>query len=125
MAAASVPLQQLPATWLERAAELEPYAPAAAVAWREAAKNLRETLEATDDAVTLRQAHEIGGYSIDHLQRIVKAGRIQNVGTKGRIRIRRTDVPLKPGHVALRTRATPRSLRPSAVVASALGRDER
>jgi hypothetical protein len=49
-------------------------------------------------AVTLREAALIGGYSPDHLQRLVAGGQLENVGRKGRPRIRRDDVPVKPGH---------------------------
>ena len=50
--------------------------------------------------VTLKEAHLIGGYSIDHLQRLVAGGELENVGRKHRPRIRRSDVPIKPGHTA-------------------------
>ena len=49
-------------------------------------------------SVTLKEAHRIGGYSIDHLQRILASGQVENVGRKHRPRIRRRDVPVKPGH---------------------------
>lgn len=51
------------------------------------------------ESVTLRQASELGGYSYDHLQREVKAGRIPNLGAQGRPRIPRNAVPVKPGYV--------------------------
>jgi len=50
------------------------------------------------EAVTLKEAQAIGGFSIDHLQRLVASGQIENVGRKHRPRIRRSDVPIKPGH---------------------------
>lgn len=50
------------------------------------------------DAVTLEEASEIGGYSYDHLQRLVADGKIPNAGRKGSPRIHRQDVPRKPGH---------------------------
>jgi len=53
-----------------------------------------------EDTVTLAEAALLGGYSVDHLQRIVAAGTIENAGRKGAPRIRRTDVPVKPGHHA-------------------------
>lgn len=52
---------------------------------------------ATVEPVTLREAARIGGYSIDHLQRMVAAGQLENVGRKHRPRVRRSDVPMKPG----------------------------
>ncbi len=53
------------------------------------------------DAVTLRDASVIGGYSLDHLQRLVADGQIENVGAKrGRLEggAGAMDVPVKPGH---------------------------
>ncbi|HKO16724.1 MAG TPA: hypothetical protein VJU87_10815 [Gemmatimonadaceae bacterium] len=57
--------------------------------------DLRELEE--DDVVSLQQASAIGGYSIDHLQRLVREGRIENRGRKHAPRIRRADVPVKAG----------------------------
>src|SRR5947209_1768830 len=50
------------------------------------------------EAVTLKEAARLGGYSSDHLQRLVAEGQLENVGRKGRPRIRRADVPTRPGH---------------------------
>lgn len=50
------------------------------------------------EAVTLEAAAEIGGYSYSHLQHLVAEGKILNVGKKGDPRIRRCDVPVKPGY---------------------------
>lgn len=50
------------------------------------------------DAVTLEEASAIGGYSYSHLQHLVADGDIPNVGRPGAPRIRRCDVPRKPGH---------------------------
>lgn len=118
----SVSIADLRGRWDSRARELEPYAPAAAEAFRTAATELSDAISATGESVTLREAHEIGGYSIDHLQRIVKSGSIPNVGTKGRIRIRRSDVPVKPGHGVLRVHPRRAQFSRSAVVASAIKR---
>ncbi len=62
------------------AAELETW-------WRE-----RELEE-----LTLEQAAELGGYSYSALEKGVRTGRIPNAGESGRPRIRRGDVPRKPG----------------------------
>jgi len=59
----------------------------------------------TSESVTLKEAGLLGGYSVDHLQRLVSAGDIENVGRKGRPRIRRGDVPTKPGHALPSTAA--------------------
>lgn len=48
--------------------------------------------------VTIAEASRLGGYSVDHLQRLVASGQLANVGRKHRPRIRRSDVPTKPGH---------------------------
>lgn len=53
------------------------------------------------DAVSLKEARLLGGYSIDRLQHLVAAGEIDNVGRKGKPRIRRSDVPVKPGYLRL------------------------
>lgn len=50
------------------------------------------------ESVTLRDASALGGYSLDHLQRLVASGQIENVGKRYRPRIRRSSVPVKPGH---------------------------
>ncbi len=62
------------------AAELETW-------WRE-----RELEE-----LTLEQASELGGYSYSALEKGVRTGTIPNAGESGRPRIRRRDVPRKPG----------------------------
>ena len=84
--------------WRVRAGELAPYAPAAAEAFRRAAEELERELVSVDDGITLAEAAAIGGYSIDHLQRLVSSGQLANVGRKHRPRIRTSDVPRKPGH---------------------------
>ena len=91
---------------------------ALAVRWRDEAETFRaygastlasacdkhaEELEAAMDAahleaLTLDEAAELGGYSYSHLQHLVADGEIRNVGSKGSPRIRRCDVPRKPGH---------------------------
>lgn len=115
-------VSDLPAEWRSRATELERYAPAAAQAFRDTADELEESLKSNDeDGVTLKEASEIGGFSVDHLQRLVASGRLANLGRKGKPRIRREDVPLKPGHTAkLRNCSAIAKLKPSAVVASVI-----
>lgn len=51
-----------------------------------------------EDTVTLSEASRIGGYSVDHLQRLVRQGTLENRGRKHAPRIRRSDVPTKPGY---------------------------
>lgn len=91
---------------------------ALAQGWREEAETLRSAganslaklsdrhateVEAADgarrfDPLTLEEASEIGGYSYEHLQRLVADGKLANAGVKGSPRIYRRDVPRKPGH---------------------------
>ena len=110
--------------WRSRASDLERYAPAAAQAFREAADELAEALNGAEETVSLKEAAILGGYSIDALQRMVACGRIQNVGRKGKPRIRRADVPVKPGHAApgLRGESGDGHIDASAVVASVIHR---
>jgi hypothetical protein len=50
-----------------------------------------------ESAVSLRQAAELGGYTPEHLGRLIREGKIENAGRKNAPRIRRRDVPVKPG----------------------------
>jgi hypothetical protein len=90
----------LSSQWRSRASDLERYSPSAAQAFRDAADELEKTLQGAEETVSLKEAAMLGGYSTDSLQRMVASGRIQNYGRKGRPRIRRADVPAKPGHGA-------------------------
>lgn len=84
--------------WREQGAQIAPYAPAAAQAFRECARELFDALRAHNDAVlTLAQAAAESGYNADHLGRQVRARRIPNAGRKGKPLIRRGDLPLKHG----------------------------
>lgn len=117
----------LPAHWRGRATELERYAPAAAQAFKDAADQLDAALQSSDASVSLKEAAGIGGFSVDHLQRLVATGRLTNIGRKGRPRIRRDDVPVKPGYLAaqrakLQKHSTNGRLSTSAIVASVIGR---
>jgi hypothetical protein len=118
-----VTLHDLQKAWTTRASELEPYSPAAAEAFRRAAAELRGVLADDSDSVSLSEAHEIGGYSVDHLSRLLRDRTIENVGKKGgRPRIRRADVPMKPGHANLRSEPAAAHISASAVVATAIHR---
>lgn len=71
--------------------------PVAADAMEVCIERIRTALAERDlGAVTLREAAEIGGYSYSRLQELV-GERIENVGEPGAPRIRRSDVPVKPG----------------------------
>lgn len=110
--------------WRSRASDLERYAPVAAQAFRDAADELAEALNGAEETVSLKEASMLGGYPVDSLQRMVAQGRIQNFGRKGKPRIRRADVPLKPGHAAadLLDESGRRHIDASAVVASVKAR---
>jgi hypothetical protein len=54
---------------------------------------------AEDDVVSLREASRLSGYSVEHLARLVREEKIPNAranGSRGRIVLRRGDVPIKP-----------------------------
>ena len=117
----------LPTHWRARATELERFAPAAAEAFNDAADQLESALQSKADSVTIKEAAALGGFSTDHIQRLVASGRIENVGRKGRPRIRRDDIPTKPGFATLQRaklqkHSTNSRLSTSAVVASVIGR---
>lgn len=111
----------LPTDWRARATELERYAPAAAQAFRDAADQLEGALQAPVDSVSINEAASLGGFSADRIQKLVASGRIENVGRKGKPRIRRQDVPIRPGHAAkLRKHSANAKLKASGVVASVI-----
>lgn len=86
--------------WRERAKILQPFSPSAAEAFTQAADDLERALrEAYTDAVDLQKAAEYSGYTPDHLTRLIRQGRLRNVGRKFAPRVLRQDLPIKPGHV--------------------------
>jgi hypothetical protein len=86
----------LPASWRARAEELERFAPAAAVAFRDAATELETALRAEATAVlTLAEAALASGYSKSHLRHRIASGAIPNVGKKRSPRVRAGDLPRK------------------------------
>lgn len=73
---------------------LEPYAPSAATAYREAARQLDEPLAGHAAALlTLEQAARESGYSARHLARLAREGRLPLLSDG---RVRRSDLPRKP-----------------------------
>jgi len=66
-----------------------------------AAREVEQALRAeTDELLTLTEASEISGYHPDSLARMVRNGQIPDLRppkSKGMIRIRRGDLPIKPG----------------------------
>lgn len=92
-------LASLADAWLERAAEFRRYAAEAqAVTLERAAAELRAALDAAaSEPLTLEQAADESGMSRDHLRHLVASGAVPNAGRKGAPRIRRADLPTKPG----------------------------
>ncbi|MHB1863402.1 MAG: hypothetical protein ACYCVL_10570 [Gemmatimonadaceae bacterium] len=64
-------------------------------------EELEDVLRGADEEpLTLEQAANESGYSADHLRKCVADGTVPNAGAKGRPRIRRADLPRKPGRSA-------------------------
>jgi hypothetical protein len=72
---------------------------ARALEW--AASEIEAAIQDRADALLpIAEAAAYSGYSVGHLARLVRAGTIPDVrqpGTRGRITIRRRDLPTKPG----------------------------
>ncbi len=63
-----------------------------------AAEQLEAALRAeADTTLTVSQAAAESGYSPDHIERMLRQGRLRNVGRKHAPRVRRADLPHKPG----------------------------
>ena len=87
-----------------------------------------EILEKTEGGgvLTLTQAAEHSGYSRAHLGRLVRAGRLHNVGRPNAPKIRACDLPRKPGHTPLQradTRHQITSTSKGQIVRSIVGRE--
>ena len=61
-----------------------------------------------EDTLTLADAARESGYSVGHLRRLIAEGRLRDMAPTGRPRVRRGDLPRKPGY------APPSRLRPAA-----------
>ena len=65
------------------------------------AAELEEAVRVTqDEPLTLDEAAAVSGYTVDHLRHLVADRAIPNAGRKGAPRIRRADLPIKPGFSA-------------------------
>jgi hypothetical protein len=63
------------------------------------ADELADALEVGDEEeVSLAQGAVESGYSISHLRRLIAQGKLQDVADTGPPRVRRRDLPRKPGH---------------------------
>lgn len=80
--------------WRELAETLEPFAAAAAEAYRRAAQELEDALRAAaTEPITPRQAEAEGICDAETVRRAVREGRATNVGTPGRILVPRNQLP--------------------------------
>jgi hypothetical protein len=87
----------LASEWRQKATLLREYgAEAQAAAIEACAVELTDAIRAwQDEPLTLEQAVEESGYSYSTIQQKVAAGEIPNVGSRGRPRVRRYDLPRK------------------------------
>lgn len=51
-----------------------------------------------NEALDMRTAAAESGYSVDNIKVLVKSEKVPNVGQPGAPRVRRADLPRKPGH---------------------------
>ena len=91
---------ELPAAWRARAFELRAFGSdeRAALLWERAADELEAASRAaSDEPLTLKQAEQLSGFHRDHIARLMRTGRLANVGRRYAPRVRRGDLPLKAG----------------------------
>jgi hypothetical protein len=92
-------INDLPASWRLRADTLRRFAPAAAVAFDEAADALTRALQDSMlEPLDLATAEAESGYTRGHLRRMLKVGQLRNVGSATDPRILRGHLPRKPGY---------------------------
>ena len=90
-------MADLPERWRHRAADIEQFAPPAAVAFRECAEEFeRELAGVSGELLTLEQGASVSGYTADHLGALIRAGKLANYGRKHAPRVRHRDLPVKP-----------------------------
>lgn len=89
------PIAELPSAWLEEAVRMERYgASAQARVLKECANDLERAMKAVADRLlSLSEAADASGYSADHLGRLVRQGRIPNVGRRNKPLVREGDLP--------------------------------
>jgi hypothetical protein len=89
--------KELLGLWRAHASEIESYAPHAAAAFHRAADQLEQILRHNGlEVLSLEQAAAESGYSVDHLSRLIRQGRIENAGRKNAPGVARSDLPRKP-----------------------------
>ena len=85
---------ELSVSWRGRGDELDPYAPAAAAAFRTAASERETALQAAEDALLPpAEASTESGLSKRRLRELEAEGKLENHGRKGAPRYRRGDLP--------------------------------
>ncbi len=95
---AAAPLDALRTKWRARRDEFARFQAAVngATLCDELLADLNGALLAHDDEVlTLRDAAAVSGYTVDHLARLIRQGKLPNAGRKRAPRVHRRDVPLK------------------------------
>lgn len=90
-------LDELGPKWESRADALAPYAPAAAEAFRRAARELATAIAAGSSAsLSLTEAAARSGFHADSIGRMIRRGALTNVGTPARPRVLVAELPTKP-----------------------------
>lgn len=95
--AAATPAE-LPVLWREVAANLRRFgAEPQARTLETCADELHEALRVIrDEPLSLQRAAQESGYSVDHLGRLIREGKLPNDGRPSKPLIRRSNLPLKP-----------------------------
>lgn len=85
--------------WGQRIEVLQFFSPAAVNAISQCVEDLEELVSShREELLTLSQAAQETGYSVDHLGRLVREGEITNHGQLGAPRVQRVDLPYKAGY---------------------------
>jgi len=105
---AAAPLDALRTRWRARREEFARLQAAVngATLCDELLADLDSALIAHDDEVlTLRAAAALSGYTVAHLARLIRQGKLLNAGRKRAPRVRRRDLPLKGNSTSREARA--------------------
>lgn len=100
------PLRQLAESWLEKASICgELGATSQAAVLTQCAEDIHRILEQQEaEPLTLHESAAVSGYSASQLRRLLASGTLANVGDDRGPRIRRGDLPRKPGRLTDRER---------------------
>jgi hypothetical protein len=96
---AAAPLDDLRAKWRARRDEFARFRASVdgATLCDELLAELESAIQARGDTtLTLSDASSVSGYTVDHLARLIRQGRIPNGGRPGAPRIRVRDLPVRP-----------------------------